>query len=214
MVAIAGTSSEALTHRVTGPRKITLKNRLRSHVSAFADMIMQEQMNGQTNPLNIQRLEENGVVAEILTGTSDLIEIGDEFPLENQTSRVISADARVFVNEVTEGTDKIDVRGDVVLRILLSDESSGKTFLVTRKIPFDRDIEIEGVTPDSESRVIGRMSNISINMDEGKIISDLSSFLTPSSKEYSFTYTRDMYSTENQTTTTYRATTFPFMPAR
>ncbi len=169
---LATTVCENVSTRVTAPRKLNIRSRLRSHVRVYGKQEMETRLEGVSDPSALQYLRREGRNMCISGGMSDVIGMSEEIGGISEDARVISANGCVFVADVRRGDGMVTASGDVNLKMLLAYEN-GETELLNRKIPFEGDVEI-GEMPDGfDCCVLGTVSDISVSMEEGKILCDI-----------------------------------------
>lgn len=206
VTAFADVELENITTRLTAPRKITVKSKLTADVKAYATMEIEEAISGEHDPMCIERQIEECTACDFLYTTSDVSEVSAEIIPENADCRVISASGDVFITEVRPEADITNIRGEVLLNVLTaSGDESGNVSLITRKIPFNTNVDTEGNTADAKCTTKGYVCDISVSVEEDRIICDLKLlFEILAQKDTPFSYTRDIYSTESYSNTTYR----------
>ena len=187
--------AENITARVTAPRKLSIRCRMNCHVRAFGWAEMEEERDGGVSPVSVHRLMRDVEFAKVSTGVSDMLEVSDEISASDDC-RVVSANADVVIGDMNWERDGTSVRGDVVLKLLCTNES-GEYSTTVRRLPFSENIDIDGSAAPQIKRVKGSVGNINISLDEGKICSKVGYFIEAEGVEQSsFSYTADMYSTE------------------
>lgn len=206
VTACADLTVENVTVRVGGPRKLTIKSRIKSHARAYATMLLDEKAGGEVNPLSIQRLDENCEVCRFIRGSGEILEISEEIIPDAPDTRVIGAQAKVFVSDASATQGGVSCRGEVILDLLCTtDGEGGSVSSAVRRIPFSHSVELDDVSPECKCSATGYVSDISVNVEEGRILCDISVIVdAEAQKKESFTYTRDIYSTEKNCESAYR----------
>lgn len=199
-------SDESITYRVSAPRKLSIKCRLAAHVRAYGMMIAEERISGEVNPLSIERLDKECDTTVIMSGLGEIAELSEEIFPDGDNIRVINACADANINSVTASDGYADCRGTVVLKLLVCRDGEGMSAeTLTRNILFSEQVEIDELTSDSSCRASAYVSDITVNVEDGRILCDLS--VIPEVAAYKtvpLTYTRDLYSTENYCEASYR----------
>lgn len=196
--ALVFTCTENISTRVSSPRKLNIKSRLRSHVRVMAKMLLGEDSYGEVDPESIERLYGTADNAEVACGTSDTVTLSDEIAGLGEDVRVISADAYTYVSDVRASGNGVSATGEVMLKLLLGRDGECPQ-LVVRKLPFGTDIEVEGMEDVNESRVVANVNDITVNAEEGRILADLT--LTARAlcvRNMPWRFTADIYSTERE----------------
>jgi len=188
--------------RLVGPRKINVRAKIKSHVSVCCITCTENLSAREATNKDVECLNATTAVLGTLHSVSDAIELSEEIIPEKENFRIVGADGNVFVTDVICNNDKANVKGEVYLTLLVSDtDNVGKTSTVQRRIPINADVDIEGMTPDCKCSAYGTISDISVNMVDGRIVCDISVILTANAqKPLTLSYTEDMYSTKNECT--------------
>ena len=196
---------ESITARVTAPRKLSLRCRMKCAVGAYGRMPIGERLIGEVDPAHICRRTARVPSATLMSGRSDVIVIGDEIPVPYADVRVVGADAGVLVSEVSAGAEETHVRGEVVVKLLCSSED-GRMTNETRKIPFEGSLDTEAMTADGLSaRVSGCVCELAVRVEDDKILCDAQIILEAHmGGNADVVYTADLYSTEKPCRTTER----------
>ena len=210
MTVVSSIDADGITARVTAPRKLSLRMRMNCHIRVFGKAVFEESIEGDVDPMSIQRLRMDGEYSEITSGVSDIIEVNDELVAED-CLRVVSADGEIAIGETLSEADGVAVRGDVLLKLLCFDESTGDYSTQLRKIPFSEKVETDRESGSAEMRrARGVISDISVNVEEGKILSRIGFFLdVEEASNLPFSYTSDLYSTEKKCTCQYEIELIP-----
>ena len=197
--------SENIITRLSGARKLNVKCRMRSHIKAFAAMILDEKMNGAVNTDNIQTLTVNHPNLTVLRNTSECIHVSEEILNDMQNSRVIGASGKVFISEAVPTDDGVNVRGEIYLKLLCTDDSKNDFTQMIRRVAFFNKVEFDENVTDCSCCASGKVNDITIDIEDQRIICDIGLVLDVEvhKNEY-FNYVKDLYSTENETENIYR----------
>ena len=133
--AFATTVGESVSARVSAPRRLNIRCRLRSHVCAYGKMMLEEQSKGNFEQESIRRLWSEGTVMSAVGGLSEPIHVSEEIVGLGENLRIISAEAIPFLQEMRSMEGEIQVSGDLLLKLLAEREGMGIE-TVSRKIPF------------------------------------------------------------------------------
>lgn len=181
MTCYAVIDSDMVNGRVAGPRKLTVRCRVRANVRAYGSCTPEEVWNGELCGTP-QRLQQELSTARVLTGTSSPLTLRDEIIPDvahpGEELRIISAYASVLPQEVTTTTDRVNCRGQLSLKLLLQQEiepqSEGSApplpYVLQRNIPFSAEIPVTGLISDSEAIVQGSCTELSLVLEDGKIL--------------------------------------------
>lgn len=207
LVCDVKTEVEGVSGRVTAPRKLTARCRVRTNVRLLADRPAPDD-NGDDA---VQRLPGTMPASRVRLGKSEPITLTDEIPLDpNQPPmRVISAVGEVFPTEVQAGENAVACRGDVLLTLLCAAERTPSldeaedcvpavfpTVELSRKIPFAAEIPVDGVTPTCAATVWGSCADLAVTVEEARILCDVTMVLNARAVcREEIPFTRDAYST-------------------
>lgn len=204
------TAAENPQCRVLAPRRISLKARLRTRISADT-----------AGECSLRALGADGRDAggagkstlEELFETLDTVErhragatanVSGEIR-ERGCTKPVACDGDVCVSSVTAGRDMVNVKGSVYIRcIVLSNDGLYST--VTAVLPFEEDISADGAAPGDISAAWGRVASVSVASDDasddGEIKLDAEFDIDVEwCRPIKVTVTKDVYSTEFETDT-------------
>lgn len=161
--------TEGLGGRVTSPRHLTVKCRLKTHVRIYGDTSVISNIRKCNG--SIEKLKSEAVTGRVHFGVGETGVLTDEVIPESRDGefRVICADGKPLVSEVSAGAGEVICRGDLHLKLLLSREDGGMPYTVNRRIPFSEIVKCEGVTPDCTAFARGCLSELTLTVDEGRI---------------------------------------------
>ncbi len=209
VTVFATTVCEGVTPRVSAPRKLSIRSRLRTHIRAFGRLPMEERMDGGADPASIRRLGGEAECMVAVSGVSDVIPVGDEINGLGEDIRVISADGCVFLNEILPSDGMVCGRGEVLLKLMTCRED-GKEELLTRKLPVEGQVELDGMTTDGMCGMTGCISELNVSVEEDRILCEIGVLLTAKGMwNRTVRYTEDLYSTEVESECSYRDYTLP-----
>lgn len=196
---------ENITTRLSGARKLNVKCRMRSHVKAFAAMILDEKINGVYNAANIQTLSVNQPNLVVLRDTSECIRVSEEIVNDMQNGRVIGATGKVFISEASASDGGVNVKGEIYLKLLGTEDGKNEITQTNRRVPFFSKVDFDEKLTDCSCCASGKVSDISVEVEDQRIICDIGLVLdVQAQKNEYFNYVKDLYSTENETENVYR----------
>ena len=215
--AFADSIPDLAVTRVLSPRKIGIRFRMKSNVRAYGFHSLEESLAGSPHG-RIERLTGECDAAVILRGTEPEIEFSDELflPSGNGASvRVIGGDGEVFVSEAVADRNQVLLRGELLLKLLTVTEGDSQApclpTVTVRKLPFSVPVAIEGADRYCDARGYGKIADLSIMAEEGRILSDLKvAFTAECQRNQRFSYTRDVFSTGASCENEYRDTALPY----
>ena len=209
MTADAEITPESVSGRVTSPRKLNIRCRLKARARMYGDMPIDSSyasLGGET-----EVLMGNEDVSRRIFSQSEMIRLSDEMilPATDGETRVISASGRVHVTDSTAANGAVNSKGELYLKLLMCRESDGVPYTTTRRIPFNTTISVEGADAACEASARGKVCEMNINVEDGRIGIDAGIMLELSlCKREGVTYVKDIYSTERETSCEYRNTPF------
>ena len=186
--------------RVSAPRRLQIRSHLKTAVSAYGKMLCAENVSGMSGEGSIERLCENATSPEIFCESSDVITLQDDFSMLDVDRRISVASSNVFIGETQREEDAVRVRGEVLIELLLSD-TEAQTERMTRRLPFDVNIDLDGIelSDDSRTRVGASVTDLVINSEDGNVRIEANMVLELCAiDERRISYTKDMYSTAQE----------------
>lgn len=160
---------DMISGRVTAPRKICVKCRLKARAQIFGDTPLEDNVSEQDEDIQSLIGERDTVRNVCVMG--DMISLSDEMICENREEdlRVVLADGRVLIGEVGATGDSVSCRGDLYLKLLLCRDDGSSPYTVMRKIPVSQVIPLEGAEANSGLSARGYMTEMNITVEEGRI---------------------------------------------
>ena len=123
--------------------------------------------------------------------------------------RVISADGTVFLEEICPSDGMALGRGELLLKLLLS-KGDGDAELMTRRLPLEGQVELEGMTADGMCTMSGTVSELTVTVEEGRILCEIGVLLSARGLcNRRMSYTADLYSTAVESDCEYRSSDVP-----
>ena len=215
--AFASSIPDLAVTRALSPRKIGIRFRMKSNVRAYGFHSLEESFSGSPYG-RIERLTGECDAAVILRGTEPEIEFSDELFLPSggaDSVRVIGGDGEVFVSEAVADQNQVILRGELLLKLLTVTESASDApnlpTVTLRKIPFSLPVRIDGADRYCDACGYGRVADLSILTQDGRILSDIKvTFTAECQKNRRFSYTRDAFSTGASCENEYSTTALPY----
>ena len=201
---LASCVPESITARVTAPRKLTLRCRMKCTLGAYGKMPIGERLIGDAAKEGLCRLRESVQSASLMSCRSEAVSLFEEFSLPFADARVVCADAGTLIDEVSVGKSETTVRGEVILKLLFASED-GMMVSESKKLPFEGTMECDELTgEDICASVRGYVSDLAVRVEENKAMCDVQLILDGhmGGNEW-VSYTADLYSTERACQTRY-----------
>lgn len=172
-LCMADVVPESVVGRVSAPRKLNIRCRLRSGVRIFGQLPASEQTEGVVDPFSVERLQGEQMLAQIGYGVGDTVRLGEDILTDarGRNMRLVCAEGQVHVQEAIAGMGVVNCRGEVELKLMMSAEEQGSlpdpvpTYL-TRKLPFSGSIEVAAARPGCECCVVGNCAELSVAVEE------------------------------------------------
>lgn len=210
LMTVVQMTPEAVSGRVTSPRHITVKCRLRTHARIYGKGRVISNITGGDGSLEMLRGEAEN--SHLCFGTGDMLTLSDEIIPDAGRGefRVICADGQVLASEVSSGKDEIICRGEVHLKLMLGSEDGEVPTATYRRIPFSSIIPCEGATPESSAYAKGTLAELTVTVEEGRILIECGILLEcVCQKNERRGYISDLYSTENTCECEYKELSVP-----
>ena len=196
--------AESSSARVSSPRRLQIRSHISSSINAWAKKSCDENIEGIENPISIQRLCREDVCADIVCESSDTVSLTDEYMLPSEDCRIALADGAVFIDSCRMEGDVAKIKGDVLLKMLVMNDSGARCEKVLRKLPFEAESDFDGIESDESGscRASGSLTDLSLNVEDGK--AQISAELVLEvclCQNRPVCYTEDIYSTEQNVDT-------------
>ena len=206
---------DTVSARLTAPRRLSIKCRLRAKMAAYGKRHLEEEVSGLSDPLHLERLEREVIGLGVTSNLSDVIVAEETISLPNESVRVVSADAVVLPSESRVEGGRITMGGRVEGRLLCAkEEANGVQYeAMPFQLPIEGAIEYEASDATGcQARVGGRISELNVNATEEGITVRANVVLDAQIlwKE-EIRYTEDLYSTDQMTKCGYAEHTVPVL---
>lgn len=201
-ICLCQSTVDSAVGRVTAPRRLNIRCRLRSRVQVFGERAVDVGETGLATG-SIETLQGERSVGLLWEADGDPIILQDDVipDMRSGLVRVVCTEGQVMVTEASAGMGVLNCRGEVTMKLTLCPleaDEDGMTLpvVLTRKIPFSESIEMPDVTPDCQGCAYGVCSDISAEMEEGRIHLEAAVLLhAMAQKNQSVSYVKDLYST-------------------
>ena len=196
--------------RVTSPRKLSIKCRLRTRARIFGDASLDDRFGGGDGSLEVlYGLDDS---ARSVVSTGEMLRLSDEIVASGSGDeiRVVSADGRALVDEVICTEGNVNCRGNLYLKLLMSREDGSAPYTLTRKIPFSQLVASAGVSHGDDASARASVCEMSITVEDGRIAIDIGMLIECHAATLDkVKYVKDVYSTERRVDSEYRILDFP-----
>lgn len=165
--AISDIESESVNVRVTAPRRVNIKNRLKTTTDIYCKKNLGDNI---PHTAGTEILTSRLVSSSVFRYMSEVIDVGEVISPdnENKIKNPIRAEAYVTIKDTSCEENGILVKGDVVIKLLYEDDEE-KQKIITRKIPISELITADGIKPSDISNSHGKCSEVKLNISEDSI---------------------------------------------
>lgn len=167
--AFADSMAEATSCRLGGPRKISLRTRVRSLVHLFyQDSVTPEirGMGSREDEKSLELLQKKISVGQVRCAASDELSLFSAVRTEavmGEEARCLFAGGSLLISECRPKDGGCAVRGDAWVRALL-DDGNGTPCVVKEKIPFEVFLPMEGVSEGDGCVAQGRVLSCDVQL--------------------------------------------------
>ena len=170
---VADVVPDAVISRVMGPRKLSVRCRMRARIRGYAVKNLTPRLKSEDEN-GIHRLCDAVENGRVLMGEAERFELNDQFEPDvgDGELRLICVGGNVFLPDVTASNDAIRCRGEAVISVMLCRENGGDRglpFTVVRRVPFEQDVEVKGITPECDARAMGTVGEICAAIEDGRV---------------------------------------------
>ena len=206
---------ESAVGRVSAPRRLSIKTRLKSRIKAYADAIEDVQIDGDEKLIEtLEQLDGKTDACRFSYAQSQPIVLSDNVILEqrNRDMRVVCAEGQVFISDARPAEGGAECRGEIILKLTLAPEQAEDSedmsailpTVMMRKLPFSELVEIDGLTKDAGLSARGFCPDLSVEVEEGQLHVECAALLeifAQSTQKHS--YIKDIYSTRQDSSERY-----------
>lgn len=189
---------EFVSGRVTAKRKISIRSKLYATASIFNNIALENEFAAGADPSYTERLDGEVNAGIIGRGVSEIIRVGDELipDTRNGEIRVVCAEGKVCMSEVSAQNSEVNCKGDVYLKLIMCAESGDMPYTVTRKIPFSSQVPVPASVTSASVSASGKVNELSVTVEDGRIAIDMGIVVNATvGYNKGIAYTKDMYST-------------------
>ena len=203
---------ELVTGRVTAPRRLSIRCRLKGRIKVFGRHRLLERIVGEVSEGSIQRLGGESLGAALTRPAADTFTLTEELPCDGQGDiRAVTSEATFTVSESVPSSEGVGCRGEAHVKVIACRETDGTPLILTAKSPFAVTIPADGFTPDTDCRVRVCATETTATVGEdGRILVELSATaVAEGQRNLPVHYTADLYSTERTDAATLETYRFP-----
>ncbi len=171
LCALCDIYCEGVSARVSAPRRLSLRCRLRPLVRIYAQRDVSGDALLNADESVVTRMEScNSLVCE--SGVSDVIELGCTVAAPSEDTRVAAADGYVTVSSAECVSGGVFCRGKATLRLLCAvggEDGEENYTAVTAEIPFEAEADVDVCSPDFSCRCEGILSSLTVEVTDAGI---------------------------------------------
>ncbi len=207
---LVDTSVENVSYRVTAPRRLTIKARVKSKVTTATQNQVTENVTPRSSAdeLYLEKKEKTVQSVDMTIATLSNVRISDKLTTDKEKSvKPIWCDARLVIKDSRVQNGFVSARGEAIVKCLALENEEIK--VIERTMPIAEEIEVQGVKDTGVARVGGRCVSLSISNEELNdatqlffdLVCDLEAEVYSNSDRV---LTEDIYSTANEMEVTYK----------
>ena len=160
---IADSSCENASGRISSGGKISVKCRLSSRIRAYGLY-----SGGDASSPDAQILYGKGEGIRVFPLSTEPIELSGEISSVAEDVRVVSADGKVLVREISNSPDGVTVSGEILAELLTAREGQPLSTM-TLKLPFSSEADCEASGDGFLSRAWGELTDITVTVEDGAV---------------------------------------------
>lgn len=218
-------SAEVPVGRVVAPRRIHIRCKIKARVRAYGECPLGPWNEDDGDP-TVEALTAETSVGRLYRAVGEPLTLEEDIILSpgEEEMRVICAEGQILMTEALPTTGMVNCRGEITVKITLcpadtvgdmlaelsSDTATPRQTppltILRRKIPFSQSVPVEGVTSASTATACGYCSEITVQMDEGRLHLEVGVLTEARAQQNeSVTYVADLYSTRRESACRYAA---------
>lgn len=204
---------DVVVSRVTAPRRISIRTRLKARVQGFGERSTEEELQGEYELGDLERLAGEVTCGAFAASGIEPLEMSEVIAVDGEGDlRIVSSSAELCVSEILAGEGTVSCRGDAVVKLLLCADGEGAIpFTVTRKLPFTQTLVAEGFCGGMSCFARAECGELRTSIEENKVYCDLRGSLCVFGQENRpVAYTKDIFSTAHEGQATYCTVEYPY----
>lgn len=218
-------SAEVPVGRVVAPRRLHIRCKVKARVRAYGECPLGPWDEEDHDP-TIEALTAEAAVGRLYRAIGEPLTLGDDIILSpnEEEMRVVCAEGQILMTEAVPTAGMINCRGEVTIKITLcpadtvgdmlaelspdtaTPQQTPSLTILQRKIPFSQSVAVGGVTSTCVATACGYCSEITVQMDEGRLHLDVGVLTEVRAQQNeTVTYVADLYSTRRESACRYAA---------
>lgn len=213
VVLVCDVVPDVVVSRVTAPRRLSIRTRLKAKVQGFGEKSVEEELNGEYALGDLERLTGEVTCGAFAASGAEQFEVSEEIAVDGEGDlRIVSSSAEFCVTEMLAGEGTVSCRGDAAVKLLLCADGEGSVpFAVTRKIPFSETVTVDGFCGGMSCFARAECGELRTSIEGNKVYCDLRGYLCVFGQENRpVAYTKDIFSTAHQGDATYTTVEYPY----
>ena len=206
VVSCLDVAIENISIRLIGPRKLNVKCKLKAHARVYGTFLLNEKLNENYGNSSLQVLKDTCENLIVHNGSGDILDLSEEILIDDPNMRVVAAQGKIYISNVEPSIDTANVKGEVMLDMLVcnNDISRGYDHL-TKRIDFSHSVELDGINGASKCIANGYLTDLAVSVEEERIICDVKALVeVEAHTQGGFEYIRDVYSTNYESSCTFK----------
>ncbi len=202
---------ESCTCRLVGPRRLSLRTRIRSEVRCSSTHGLSDENNASCKA-GEEKLRRSTETVEIIRVAAEEFSASDTVSLDNtDTARLfpIICDGSVRIGEASCEQGRMRVRGEVWTKCMVSEGSDTPPITISRKLPFEEELYADGIDSSYSCKIKANCHGVSLRAPDGEgedgllEISAIYSLEAEAQRNIPVELTEDMYSCSYKSECTY-----------
>ena len=203
-------SVENAQARANGPRRLSIKSRLKARTLCLKSTELSENISPKSSAdeMYLQRKTAQIQDFEILSATQSDITVSDAFDMSSRSvAKPLWCDAAIVIKEHKILNSRMNVRADATVKCICQGEN--EIFTLSKTVPIEKSIELDGAAEGMMSRAMARCISLSISNEQNSSTSQLFFDLgceieAEALKKRVSSITLDCFSTKYPTTQSYK----------
>ncbi len=199
---------ENVVGRVTAPRRLTIRCRLKHRVTVCGEKDSELDIFGSTSPESIKKLTRTLPVNKVVSGIDDSVELEHVFSL-GEGAKAVGARADIVMDNAEADNIGIICRGTACLKLLYLDASQ-KPQTLEQRLPFTANAASQVEGDGWNCRAFGKATDVSVDQNDAEVVCRLRvTVCAEAQKNLPVRLTSDIFSTSNECDKTVESLTMP-----
>ncbi len=201
-------TAENVVGRVTAPRKLTVRCRMKHRITVWGDKNSELEISGTASPESIKKLTRTLPANKVVAGVDDSVELEHIFSI-GEGAKTIGARTNTVIDSAEADGIGIVCRGTACVKLLYLDTLK-KPQILEQRLPFTANASAPVEGDGWSCRAFGTVTDISADQNEGEALCRLRlTVCAEAQKNLPIRFTTDIYSTSNECSKSVEALTLP-----